>query len=133
MRHGTIAENTNIEKPIMAFKLSAAKGLVARKMLEKRKEAQNCHLCGLENFDACEDGSVHKPALEKNELPCASCARNPDVIGGRFDFYDEQWTREFTAKNGLGKCFIEDPDPQEQELLRNLHKIVNQGGEKLGE
>lgn len=102
-------------------------------MPETKKEPQTCHLCGLEDFDACEDKSVHRPALEKGEAPCSVCARNPDMIGNKFDFHDEQWTREFTAKHGLGECFIEDPDPQEQELLKNLHKIVNEGGEKLGE
>ena len=96
-------------------------------MPETRKEARNCHNCGLEDFDACDvkENPIHRPALEKDEVPCSACARNPEIIGNRFDFYDEQWTREFTTKKGVGKCFIEDPDPHEVSLLKLLHRTVN--------
>ena len=46
LRHGTIAENTNIEKPIMALKLLAAKGLVVRECQKNEKKLEHAIFAG---------------------------------------------------------------------------------------
>jgi len=41
LKHGAIAENTNIEKPIMALKLLAAKGYLRRKNARNQERTPN--------------------------------------------------------------------------------------------
>lgn len=99
---------------------------MVRKMPEKRKEPRTCHDCGLEDLDSCEDQKPKKHLPDNENLaPCVYCVRNPKKCEELFvaDFYCEMWTRsgdkEYTP-------IIEDPDPDEQELLRVLHLIINE-------
>jgi len=48
-------------------------------------EKLNCHECGLESADDCEQGR-HIPAIDALE-PCSSCVRNPRMK----DLWDERW------------------------------------------
>jgi len=92
-------------------------------MPKNRKEAKNCHDCGLEAIDECESGKGHIPA-DETLLPCVYCVRNltERETPMRFDFWDEQWTR-LADRTPI----IENPDPVEQNLLRTLHNFVNGG------
>jgi len=59
------------------------------------KERKNCHGCGLEDADACEEGK-HILAIDTLE-PCHSCLRNPRV----HDHWDETWTLDEEAGRSL--------------------------------
>lgn len=91
-------------------------------MPENKQRTKSCHDCGLEDLDACETKNIHRSSLEPDQLPCRACVRNPEAIGW-YDFYDEQWTG--MLEDGKLNPFIEDPDPQEQGLLRVFHTLVN--------
>jgi hypothetical protein len=95
-------------------------------MPEKKKEVQSCHLCGVEAIDECEMHEGHIP-FDETLPPCVYCVRNASKRDApvRMDFYDKMWTLESDRTP-----ILEDPDPQEQKLLKTLHAIVN-GGEKV--
>jgi len=99
-----------------------------RNLAKKRKEARTCHDCGLEAIDDCEGEKRHIPS-DETLLPCSCCVRNPEKHRlktlWRADFYSETWTRE-SDKTPV----IEDPNPHECELLRTLHLIINEEGQK---
>jgi hypothetical protein len=85
-------------------------------MPENRKEARNCHLCGLESLGDCEERSAHRPVDEKSP-PCKFCSRNQYSRGKIVaDFYSENWVLSF----GLDKHYsasIEDPQNSHERLL----------------
>jgi len=91
-------------------------------MPKNRKEAKNCHDCGLEALDECESGFGHIPSDEA-QLPCSVCLRNPKKKVGHFreDFHSEQWTVESN-----GTAIFEDPTPHEMELLKSLRLIATE-------
>lgn len=88
-------------------------------MPKNRKELGTCHICGLEDLDACENSKTHRSSLEPDKLPCKLCSRNPEIKQNvsLTDFYSEQWTG--MLENGRLNPTIEDPDPQV------LHSFVN--------
>jgi hypothetical protein len=100
-------------------------------MPEKRKQTQTCHNCGLEDEDACPH--IHRSSLERDQLPCNLCIRNPESETvrkerleslGWHDFYSEQWTG--TIENGRLDPTIEDPDTNERVLLQVLHALIKE-------
>jgi hypothetical protein len=95
-------------------------------MPENEKEPKSCHLCGVEAIDECVSEKKHIP-FDETLAPCLYCVRNVSKRDAnvRADFYDEEWTLDVDRSP-----ILEDPDPQEQKLLRTLHAIVN-GGEKI--
>jgi len=64
------------------------------------KERKDCHDCGLEDGDACEEGR-HVPAVDTLE-PCRSCLRNPRIHDHRDKTrtLDEEASRSFKSKGG---------------------------------
>jgi hypothetical protein len=62
-------------------------------------------------------GKGHIPA-DENLVPCCYCLRNTNKakVAAIADFYDEQWCRD-ANKNPI----LEDPDPDQQKLVRFLH------------
>jgi len=71
-------------------------------IIEHKTTPLNCHDCGLESFDDCEDNGKHVPANPKR-FPCVWCTRNPELDDlPRLDWYNEAWVLD--SKN---RAFIE--------------------------
>lgn len=96
-------------------------------MPENRKEAKSCHDCGLESLGDCENRNKHIP-VDENSPPCKFCTRNrkkPEGVSLFIsDFYSEAWTLS-EGSDSHWSPLIEDPDPQEQALLKLLQGVVN--------
>jgi hypothetical protein len=95
-------------------------------MPEKRKETRNCHDCGLEAFDSCEESLEHIP-FDESLPPCKYCLRNPNPAKDAkmlTDFWDEMWFLESDKSPAL-----EDPNKAQRILLELLHGVVQAGGD----
>jgi hypothetical protein len=98
-------------------------------MAKTKKEELSCHDCGLEDIEACQDirARTHQSSMP-DELPCSACARNPEQVGGKYDFYYENWTT--IISNGKATAILEDENDETRELSERLATL--RGGGKLG-
>lgn len=95
-------------------------------MPKNKKEARTCHNCGLESLIDCEEWALHESSIP-DELPCQACTRNPENIGGKFDFWNEDWATAISR--GKVTAELEDSDDVKRELCEKLEAL--RGGEKL--
>jgi hypothetical protein len=93
-------------------------------MAKKIIQARNCHECGFEAIDDCENEKIHRSSRE-TQLLCSVCVRNPEkktlTTNWRADFFHEQWRLDSKGQPGF-----DDPelDLRAHELLQTLHLIV---------